>query len=221
MSTHSKLAAGLLCLALVGCNRGNVPERGTRLASLARSARLNGQNSVQFSCPTAQSMTLGDLAQATKYATVALVEPVEQVVSPNGGDDIRTWIKFRMMDVLRDRRTAGLPLAAVPNELLPLAPNEFVTWFCGGTATINGVQITESGPALPDFQRGHAYLMWFELTRAGYGAVGWRNEGVFVTDGDKVRPITADSANSQFDREMLQQVGTDVAAVRKYLAAHP
>jgi hypothetical protein len=221
MSIHRNLAGVVLCLTLASCNRANVLERGTRLASLARSARLNGQSTAEFSCPAGQAMALGDLAQATKYATVALVEPVAQVVSPNGGDDVRTWFKFRMMEVLRDRRTAGMPLAGVPNELTPLAPNEFVTSYCGGTATINGVQVTETGPAPPDFQRGHAYLMWFELTRAGYGAIGWRNEGVFVTDGDRIRPVTADSANSQFDRELLQQVGNTLTDVRRYLAAHP
>ena len=221
MSIHWKLAGVVFCVALASCNRANVPERGTRLASLARSARLNGQSTAEFSCPTAQAMTLGDLKQATKYASVALVEPVGQVVSPNGGDDVRTWIKFRMMEVLRDRRMAGMPLAGVPAELTPLAPNEFVTWYCGGTATINGVQVTEKGPAPPDFQRGHAYLMWFELTRAGSGAIGWRDEGVFVTDGDRIRPVTADSANSQFDRELLQQVGTTLSDIRAYLAKQP
>jgi hypothetical protein len=82
MSIHRKLAGVVLCLALASCNRANVPERGTRLASLARGARLNGQSTAEFSCPAAQAMTLGDLAQATKYSTVALLEPVAQVVSP-------------------------------------------------------------------------------------------------------------------------------------------
>lgn len=214
-----RLAVVLSCLALVSCNRGNAPERGTRLASLARSARLKGQSAAQFSCP-AQAMSLGDLAQAAKYATVALVEPVGRVVSPNGGDDIRTWFKFRMLEVLRDRRTAGLPLTGVPAELTPVAPSEFVTWYCGGTATINGVQITELGDTPPDFQPGHAYLMWFELARSGYGAIGWRSEGVFVTDGDRIRPVTSDSANSEFDRELLTKVGTTLSAIRAYLASH-
>ena len=218
MTFQSKLTAVLLCLSLAGCNRGNIPERGTRLASLARSARLNGQSAVDFSCPTAQAMSLGDLAQATKYAAVALVEPVGQVVSPNGGDDIRTWYKFRILEMLRERRMAGMPLAGVPNELTPVAPNEFVTWYCGGSATINGVQITERGATPPDFQRGHAYLMFFELTRTGYGALGWRDEGVFVADGDKVRPVGADGANSLFDRELLQKVGNTLPVIRGYLA---
>lgn len=220
MSNRSKLAAVALCFALASCNRGNVPERGTRLASLARSARLKGQSTAEFSCPAAQAMSLGDLAQATKYATVALVEPAGQVVSPNGGDDIRTWFKFRILDMIRDRRTAGMPPAGIPAELTPVAANEFVAWYCGGTATINGVQITEHDGPPPEFQRGHAYLVWFELTRGGYGAMGWRNEGVFVTDGDRIRPITADSANSQFDRELLQQVGNTVSAIRAYVAKH-
>jgi hypothetical protein len=211
----------LLCLALASCNRANVPERGTRLAFLARTARLNGQSTAEFSCPTAQAMSLGDLAQATKYATVALVEPVGQVISPNGGDDVRTWFKFRILEMLRERRNAGMPLAGVPAELTPLAQNEFVSWYCGGTATINGVQITEHGPVPPDFQRGHAYLMWFELTTTGYGAIGWRSEGVFVTDGDHIRPVSADGANTVFDREMLQKAGTSLTEIRKYLAAHP
>jgi hypothetical protein len=221
MFTRSTLAALLLCLAITACNHANVPERGTRLASLARSARLKGQSTVEFPCPMGQAPTLGDLAQATKYAAVALVEPVGQVASPNGGDAIHTWFKFRILELLRDRRTAGMPLAGVPAELTPLAPNEFVTWYCGGTATINGVKITETGPAPPDFQRGHAYLMWFELTRAGAGAIGWRDEGVFVTDGERIRPVTAESANSQFDRELLQQVGNTLTAVRAYLAKQP
>jgi hypothetical protein len=210
-----------VAVALIGCNRSNVPERGTRLAALARSARLKGQSTADLPCPSAQVMTLGDLAQATKYATVALVEPVAQVVSPNGGDDVRTWFKFRILEMLRERRTAGMPLAGAPAELTPLAPNEFVTWYCGGTATINGVQITEVGATPADFRRGHAYLMWFELTRAGFGAIGWRDEGVFVTDGDRIRPVTAESANSQFDRELLQKVGNTITDIRKYLAAHP
>ena len=221
MSTHSKLAAVVLCLAIAGCNRGNVPERGTRLASLARNAQLNGQSTAEFSCPTAQAMSLGDLAQATKYATAALVEPVGTVVSPNGGDDVRTWYKFRMLEVLRERRMAGMPLAGVPNELTPVAASEFVTWYCGGTATINGVQITEHGATPPDFQRGHAYLVFLELTRAGYGAIGWRDEGVFVTDGEKIRPVSADGANSMFDRELLQKAGNTLPSIRAYLAKQP
>ena len=218
-----KQCVSTLCIALtlIGCNRANVPERGTRLASLARSARLKGQSKAEFSCPPAPAMTLGDLAQATKYASVALVEPVAQAVSPNGGDDVHTWFKFRILEMLRERRVAGMPLAGVPAELTPLAPNEFVTWYCGGTATINGVLVTERGAAPPDFERGHAYLMWFELTRAGYGAIGWRDEGVFVTDGDRIRPVTAESANSQFDRELLQTVGTSLTQVRAYLAKNP
>src|SRR5215472_16866077 len=104
MFTRPRLIAVVLCLPLAACNRGHAPERGTRLASIARSARLNGQSTAEFSCPTAQAMSLGDLAQATKYATVALVEPVGQVVSPNGGDDIRTWYKFRILEMLRERR---------------------------------------------------------------------------------------------------------------------
>jgi hypothetical protein len=218
MSIYSKLAAVALCFALVSCNRANVPERGTRLASLARAARLKGQSTAEFSCPAGQAITLGDLAQATKYASVAIVEPVGHVVSPNGGDDIRTWFKFRIMDMLQERRTAGMPLAGVPSQLTPTAPNEFVTWYCGGTATINGVQITENGAALPNFQPGHAYLVWFELTRAGFGALGWRDEGVFVIDGDTIRPITPDSANTQLDRELLQKVGNTLPAIRSFLA---
>ena len=221
MFTRFQLTALALCLVLAGCNRSKLPERGTRLATVARTASLKGQSTAQFSCPVPQAIILGDLAQATTYATVALVEPVGRVVSPNGGDDIRTWFKFRIMEMLRERRQAGLPLAGVPAELTPLAPNEFVSWYCGGTATINGVRIVEEGPTLPDFQKGHAYLLWFELNNAGYGAMGWRDEGVFVTDGDKLSPASVDGANSQLDRELIQRVGPSLNSIRKYLAAHP
>jgi len=221
MSNRFQLTALLICLALAGCNRSKIPERGTRLASLAHAAALKGQRTAGFSCPAPQAIILGDLAQATTYATVALVEPVGRVVSPNGGDDIRTWFKFRILEMLRQRRQAGMPLAGVPAELTPLAPNEFVSWYCGGTATINGVQIIEEGPTVPDFQKGHAYLMWFELNTAGYGGLGWRDEGLFVTDGDKLSPVSVDGANSQFDRELLTKVGTTLPDIRRYLAAHP
>jgi hypothetical protein len=221
MSLRLKLVALALCVALTGCSRAKAPERGTRLASIARAARLKGQGSAQFSCPTPQAIILGDLGQATTYAAVALVEPVERVVSPNGGDDIRTWFKFRILEMLRDRRQAAMPLANVPAELTPVAPNEFLSWYCGGTITINGVQIVEEGPVVPDFQKGHAYLLWFELNKAGYGGLGWQDEGVFATEGDKVRPISTDGANSQFDRQLLTKVGTTLPDIRRYLAAHP
>ena len=222
MSIRSKLAILATCLVLAGCNRRTAaPERGTRLASVARAARLKGQGTAQFSCPAPQAIILGDLGQATTYAAVALVEPVERVVSPNGGDDIRTWLKFRILEMLRERRQAGMPLANVPAEFTPIAPNEFVTWYCGGTVTINGVQVSEEGPTVPDFQKGHSYLVWLELNRAGYGNFAWRDEGVFTTEGGKVRPISVEGANTQFDRELLQKVGATLPDIRRYLDAHP
>lgn len=216
-------AAIAACLLLTGCGRDRAaqPERGTRLASLARNARLNGRDTTEFPCPAPQPVSLGDLSQAVKYATVAIVEPAGNTVSPAGGDEIRTWLKFRIMALLHDRRGAGLPLTGVPSELGPMAANEFVTWYCGGTVTINGVRITQTGGPPAEFREGHAYLMWFELSRTGSAAIAWRAEGVFTVDGDALRPITADSANTQFDRDLITHVGTSLAGVKQYLAEHP
>jgi hypothetical protein len=214
--------AGAACLLLAGCTRDRAaqPERGTRLASLARSARLNGRDAAEFPCPQPQPIALGDLSQAVKYATVAVVEPIGATASPAGGDEIRTWTKFRIMDMLHDRRGAGLPLAGIPSELAPLAANQFVAVDCGGTVTINGVRITQVGAPPGEFHQGHAYLVWFELSRTGSALFAWRGEGVFAVDGDTLRPITADSADTPFDRDLITHVGTSLAALRAYLAAH-
>jgi hypothetical protein len=125
--------------------------------------------------------------EAVKNYTVLIAEPIESK-SYFDSDDIITWYKFRILDILSPRNYVYCntcpPIPEAPREMSPINPDEFVLAVSGGTATVDGVDITMTNNSLPSFEIGKEYLLFVSVTPSGVAMLGAGPSGIFAIGND-------------------------------------
>jgi hypothetical protein len=154
------------------------------------------------------------LEGALDYYAVLTAKPVSSFVKASESE-ITTWYKFKVIG-LHSRASKCpepcAPLPPPPTELLPLRRDEIAISVPGGTATIDGVEITEN-TGMPKFEEGQKYLLFLRTGVAGsqVAMIGPGPGGIYQVDtqgtispATKGRYSLVDDVTAEHDMASLQ-----------------
>lgn len=194
------LAAGVVLSASRA--QGDSPERqlkeleakektgGLTLAEHARRARLKGERqlTVSKSLSSADFAGFKDFETAAAVYTILVASPVVATSYVNEYGEIGTSYKFRTLEVISEPPPDKYPFTFEGNlrdELLPLGEGEFVVSLRGGTATIDGVEVTTRYDDIEPFSPSAKYLLFlsFDTTRR-IGGLSMGPKGALLVNDD-------------------------------------
>ena len=106
-----------------------------------------------------------ELQQLLPNYTVVIAEPIKEKGYVGFEDLISSWDKFRILQTLSQAPpTVNYSAATPPDELLPVAENEFLVHRSGGIVTLDGVKVvagSEHGES--SFHKSQKYLLVLSL----------------------------------------------------------
>jgi hypothetical protein len=156
---------------------GDGPPAYGSLRWQAAQAKAKGQTSVNVFTFADGVGGAGGVEDAFDYFTVVEATPLSSVVETRTYD-INTWYKFRIISLLSRATKCAAPCVAPPDAppgLLPVARNEIAVPVAGGTATVDGIVIT-NGSYWPTFEMGCKYLLFISTGPKG-GTVAFLSAG--------------------------------------------
>jgi hypothetical protein len=126
-------------------------------------AKIRGKKSVDASPvvslhPVAK--TVEEMDRLLSMYSVILAEPIEERGYLSDFQAIKSWYKFRVVDVLfqapprpsfADRR--------IPKDMLPVNADEFLLPLEGGKALVEGVEVTQRDQSMPRLEKFKRYLL--------------------------------------------------------------
>lgn len=194
------LAAGIVGVGLIRTvsksrNQKKVPNNN-QIQWHIQEAKNQGLKKVSIPAPTADYQGSGDsdIAKALSQYTVVVAEPTEFRTYDYTPNDLITWQKFRTLETLTDIRPPQCfecNSLSPPPDLLPLLAGEFLVPRQGGTIQRDGVELTQSEPSFPPFERGQKYLMLISLYPSGLALTAGGPVGVFrISENGKLAPLT-------------------------------
>ena len=163
------------------------------LENVARQAKAEGKRAETIPAPHFEYSDMIDLDQALSSYNLILAESVEHMTLPHQSDEIRTWYKFKTLELLvpgDHSACADCSSVTPPDALLPLRPGEFLVATAGGTRTISDVKVTMIDPEFPPFQRSKKYLLFASIRPTGVARMGLGPTGVFtVSEAGVIEPV--------------------------------
>lgn len=125
--------------------------------------------------------------------------PVRRQTLPYDGEQIVTWYKFKTVEILSKTPEAMLTeesSAFPPQQLLPIASDEFVIAEYGGSLVMNDVKLIKPFE-YPPFETAKQYLMFVRRSPSGkgeivggpIGAFGINNDGTIAPISDIQHPL--------------------------------
>lgn len=141
---------------------------GLTLRERAGLARLRGQPKLFVRLSHGTSMYAGfkDFETAAAAYTVVVARPVASVGRVNEEGVINTSYKFRMLEVLSEPASQKFPFTfgrELPAELQPFGDGEFLVSMRGGTADLEGVEVTTKYDEFEPFSTSTTYLLFLEF----------------------------------------------------------
>lgn len=165
-----------------------------------------------------------DVAQA-QY-TVVVAELVKKKSYVNNDDDLITWNRFRILEVLSQPPAQTCPdcLSSLnaPPDIAALATGEILLPISGGTVVVDGVELeSEDKHFREHFLPSQKYLMFIALdTSRGIGKLRMGPYGVFTIDsGDRLHPITP--VENPLGRELETGLNKSLSFLKERLRNRP
>jgi hypothetical protein len=161
-----------------------------------------------------------DLQEALQYYSVVIAEPVESRTYVTDADNIRTWYRFDIKEILHVRpplicdtcQKPGEP----PAELTPAGQGKFLISKIGGTTLVNGVRMTMTDLDLPEFDLHKQYLMFVSLSPNGVAMLGGGPAGIFrIKDSDDLEGLIG--KNTRIKVEMEKRFDFKLSKLRQSL----
>lgn len=168
-----------------------------KLRWFAQEARNEGKQTITI--PSREMRYSGDstaitLDEALKISTVVLAQLVEKKSYNQSGNNIVTWNKFRIKEVLSEAQEISCPQCPSdnpPQEMLSLKSQEFLLSKSGGRLTVDGVDIQQMESAFPEFQENRVYLLFLTLRPTGVAETIGGPVGVFrLNDKGDALPLS-------------------------------
>ncbi|MEW6211946.1 MAG: hypothetical protein AB1631_26560 [Acidobacteriota bacterium] len=123
-----------------------------------RKAKLLGEKRVALPAFTGIPADIQSLDEAMTRFRVVLAEPTEKYTHMAGEWTLLTWYKFKVLEDLSSNsfeQCAGCGSSAdVPDDLLPLNPDEIIVPISGGVLTVDGILLTQPSGVGVDFSEG-------------------------------------------------------------------
>jgi hypothetical protein len=171
-------------------------ERGT-LTWFAKRANARGERRAVKAAPLTSYVTdVKDIDEVASNYHLAVVLPVKSTAVAKNDSLILTWYKLKVVeDLSRQKisRCSACPLpVSIPQDMLPVLPDELLVTKFGGTVSIDGVEVTMEDKEFPPLSLSEKYLLFFETDPTGtIGDLMLGPGGVFVVRGDdSLTPLT-------------------------------
>jgi hypothetical protein len=165
------------------------------LKEFARRGKEQGQRTVTVPGPfveyTGVNKTLDEARRTDDFIVGEVITSKSYYVDPDG---IRTWYRFRIVEVLSENNSEvcdGCPYPLEPPQDFSLIGfNEFLLPINGGTISIDGVDVTVSNRSLPVLETGKKYLLVMSLSTSRVAMLRAGPSGVFrVSDDGKIESV--------------------------------
>jgi hypothetical protein len=191
------------------------------IAWYVRVAKAKGEKTVAL--PVEQSEYANGfetLDQALQYNEAIIGMPIEKRVVYTD-DSLRTWYKIKILEDLSDKNRLkcsdctfnGL---TVPQELLPLNTDEILMVLGGGSATIDGVQVTYDDPLYPQFQLSKKYFLFFQTDQSRQiGLIRMGPTGVYTIGDDKLSPVNENP--HPIKSEIINRYNSSIESLRSHV----
>jgi hypothetical protein len=165
------------------------PTVGHSIQAQAAQARAKGKSEVVISAPTIEytgSSASTDLDKALAYYTALVARPIKmQSYIAENGEDIVTWYKFKVVEMLSENKKLACPACPVPTppqDFSQVTGDEFALVQIGGTVKVDGVKVTMTDDSFPQFESGSKYLLFISRYPTGVATLGIGPKGVFSVD---------------------------------------
>lgn len=195
------------------------PERG-KLVWHSQMAKAKGRQNVLLDSTIVDYAVPRSLDSALANYHLVVAEPIASR-SYASTYNIHTWYKFRLIEELSKPDINCLDcfsLVGPPEDLLPVASNEFLGAQLGGEATVDGVSITTSDSSFPSFEIGQRYLFLvaFDSSRI-VGKLTSGPWGTFIVNSsENLEPIN-NRLKHPFRERLSAQFGNSLHSLRAAL----
>jgi hypothetical protein len=209
MKTKTLLLAALaLALAITGVIKTasknpqppetNIPPTRGQLLWYAAQAKAQGEKQVVVPAPSSDfsgSSGSTTIDKALTFSGAVIAQPTkEKIYTTDSSNEIATWYKFKVIDVLSRPKPPVCPdchFLDPPPDFLPVGDDEFLVSKYGGTLMIDGVKVSMSEGEWPAFQHGRKYLLLLSIYPSGVAEVIGGPRGVFtVSEQGSLEPVS-------------------------------
>ncbi len=153
-----------------------------------RRAKLQRQNRVVLRTPLALYPEVRNFEEAISSNGIILAELLEKR-SYARSDDIMTLYRFKVVETLTRSipkcRNCSFPLEIVPEEMLPMNPDELLIPGSGGTIESDGVKVEMVDPGVREFVLSKRYVLFIQSVSPRLAILRIGPDGVFSVEGDE------------------------------------
>jgi len=199
-----------------------VPQKD-RLQWYAKEAKAERRDSVRVPAPLieylggAGTITADEAFAASTVVVAHLVSKESFVVD----DEIRTWNKFAIDEVLSESKELPCPRCVPPPppvSQLPLNSGEFLIPKTGGTVNIDGVEVEQHTEEFPEYEFQQQYLLLINLYPNGTARTVGGPVGVFkVLSNNKIAPVR--ESEHRIPKDFKERFGNSLDQIRKHLVS--
>jgi hypothetical protein len=217
------IVAGCVCLTIfvfasqTSRTRNDVPAKN-RLKWHASEAKKEGKQQIEI--PTRTFEYLGSanksLDDALQTYTVIIGQPTAKLTVQASDNDLLTWYKFNVLEVLTPVRTPPCPacMTLVPPANFPIGSNEIWIPRNGGKLNIDSVDIEQKESGFPPFENNDKYLMFLMWYPNNIAEPAGGPIGVFqITGAGKLKSFHTDS--DTLKTEIQNLFASDLSELRK------
>lgn len=188
----------------------------------AQQARANGQAEIDVPQSSGDYLTVSSLEQASNTHMAVIAEPLHMISKLEDDDEaIKSWYKFRIVEVLSEPPPYPYSFGSPPGELSPLNKNEFAAYLPGGSLTVDGVKVVSRSAESPALPLSKQYLLFIDLDSANRVArIEYGPDSIFsVKEDGLVKAHTRRATPLQLDIEA--RYGNSIDRVRASLKNKP
>jgi hypothetical protein len=192
-----------------------------RLKWYANEAKNKGQQKVRVPAPLIEYLggAGGISAEEAFSSSTVVVAHLVSKQSTYRNDDISTWNKFAIDEILSEAKELPCPACVPPSPpetVLPLSAGEFLLPKTGGTVNIDGVEVQQFPEDYPEFEHNQKYFLLITLYPSGVARTIGGPVGVFkVLPNDKLAPIS--ESEHKIRKDLKDVYGNLLAQVREHL----
>jgi hypothetical protein len=189
------------------------------LEAVAKRTRAEGKDKVVIDGPiveyAGQNMSL---EEALQYSSVVVARPVQGNSYLDDANHVVTWYRCRIEETFAIRNAQACDTCPSPSDppsdLLPASEQEFLLLKIGGTATVNGVEVTMRDIDIPKFELQRKYLMFLLLMPNRTAILSGGPTGIFrVREMDDLEPM---AKSSRLKSEMQDRFELRLSRFRAY-----
>jgi hypothetical protein len=189
----SVLSLSFISLAVLWPHASNIHaiqsiSSNNRLNYYVQEAKAKGQNRIVVPSPIIEYVTnVQNLHSALKQYTLVVVTPINKVTVTTDWGEIRTWYKFKISESVSPKKynpcTNCTPPAFLPNELLPVNPDEILVSVTGGIVVVDGIRLMMRPEFI--FNSSESYLLFLQEDKSGlFGRIMVGPDTIFKVAAD-------------------------------------